>query len=84
MSQFITLELPDALAQTIRDEAQQTGQTIEAILLKRLQRTYEVVIPYSSLVSGATYEVSFPVTDDTSAVDLMGFLNASHKDRATS
>ncbi len=84
MSQFITLELPDALAQTIRDEAQQTGQTVEAVLLKRLQQTYEAVIPYSSLVSGATYDVSFPVSDDTSAADLMGFLNVSRKGRATS
>jgi hypothetical protein len=80
MSQFVTLELPDALAETIREEARQTGQSVEAVLLKRLQQTYQTVIPYNTLISGTTYEVSFPVTDDDSAADLMAFWKTSQKD----
>jgi len=38
MSERITLELPDTLAQAVREEAERTGQTLEAVLLSWIHK----------------------------------------------
>ena len=78
MSERITLELPDALAQAAREEAERTGQSVETILIKSLQQAYEEKFLLQYIVPGATYEVNFPtIADISAAADLLAFLNSS-------
>jgi hypothetical protein len=76
MSERITLELPDALAQAVREEAERTGQTLGIVVLKRLQQAYDNEYLHQHITPDATYEVSFPVTDEASASDMMVFLKS--------
>jgi hypothetical protein len=76
MSEHITLELPDALAQAAREEAERTGQTVGIVLLKRIQQAYDEEFLRQHITPGATYEVSFPIADEKSAADLMHFMES--------
>ena len=76
MSERITLELPDTLAQAAREEAERTGQTVEAVLLKWIQKSYDEKYVSQDITSGATYEVDFLNTK--SAADLLAFLNSQN------
>jgi hypothetical protein len=79
MSERITLELPDTLAQAAREEAERTGQTLEAVVLSWLQKPEDRFL-IDTLGENRIFPIYTPFGNEEAAAQLLKFFNDSHPD----
>ncbi len=76
MSQRIMLELPDSLAKAAREEAERTGQTLEAVVLSWIHRPDERYL-LETLGDNRIFPIYTPFGNEEAAAQLLKFFNES-------
>lgn len=79
MAERITLELSEAVMQAAREEAARTGQTLENVLNKQLEQSYETKRLREILGENPVFEVNLPFTVVKGGEDLMKLLEQAQK-----
>lgn len=83
MSELVTLELPDSIAQYARETAAHTGRSIEQVLTEWIGRA-AANEDSTLLIPGAEYPIYTPYGNEAAAQILLEVLNqANELDRKT-
>jgi hypothetical protein len=73
MSERITLELPDTLAQAAREEAERTGQSVEIVLLSWIKKPEDRFL-IDLLGENRVYPIYTPFGNEEAAAQLLKFI----------
>lgn len=74
MSEIITLELAETITERARETAQRTGESLEAILMRWLERGADIDLA-SDLIPDTEYPIYTPYGNEAAAQILTDFLN---------